>query len=322
MRAVPGIAIVALGGFAACTLTTDLDGFAGGGDDSAAPAKTPDGGVVPEVEDAGEGGAACDTDSDPHNCGVCGKDCLGGECKGGKCGQSVLASGFDRPYGIGLSQNKLYVGDGRGLHELGLDGKELARVVTDLRPEYVWGTDTDVFFSEANDLMIHRWSHTTDGSAPAVTDRQPGLEGVAAGGGYLYFTRYQKPEEGGGVYRVPFPAGGEPEKMKPWNKAECVAFADGKVYFAGDGQDSANALHDDGTVDPLLTRGGPTGIFILGDDAFITRQAAGQVLRVSLSTKESETLADDLGAPSGIVATPTAVYWAEADTGKVGVIVR
>jgi hypothetical protein len=39
------------------------------------------------------GGACVDTSKDAHNCGACGRDCLGGACTSGLCGDVKLASG-------------------------------------------------------------------------------------------------------------------------------------------------------------------------------------------------------------------------------------
>jgi hypothetical protein len=59
------------------------------------------------------GGSSCDTslDDDPHHCGACGHDCLGGDCKNGTClplelsvGSSI--SGF--PKGLAVGPNGVY----------------------------------------------------------------------------------------------------------------------------------------------------------------------------------------------------------------------
>jgi hypothetical protein len=61
--------------------------------------------VVPK-SDAGEaplpesGGTCDDTRSDPHNCGRCGHDCLGGTCSQGRCRPVVVASGQVAPHAI------------------------------------------------------------------------------------------------------------------------------------------------------------------------------------------------------------------------------
>lgn len=309
-------------GLVACALTTDLDGLTSatpkGDGGNAQTTMSSDGRVGTDPD----GGACGDTASDAHHCGRCDHDCLGGACVAGKCQTFVLASGLDQPLGIGLSQGKLYVGVQGALLEMGLDGKDAKPVISGVRPRYVWGTDTDFFFSREADATIQRWPHSADGQTTFIVGA-PTVHGVAASPTHVYYTRYQPAAKGGGIYRVTYPdPGAGPEKLKEWDGAECVALADGKVYFAGDGADMAALLREDGTVEPLLEKGGPTGISVIGNDAFITRQGAGELVRVDLGTKETELLAHDLEAPSGIVATATALYFVELRAGTVRGLAR
>jgi hypothetical protein len=148
------------------------------------------------------------------------------------------------------------------------------------------------------------------------------VSGIGLSPTHVYYTRYQPAAEGGGVYRVTYPTVGDPEKLKDWNNPECVNWAGGKTYFAGDGQDTADLLHDDGSVDELLKGGGPTGIVVLGDDAFITRQGSGELVHVSVMTKQADVLAQGLKAPSGVIATANAIYFVELNAGTIDVLVR
>ncbi|MGZ3428311.1 MAG: hypothetical protein ACXVCV_16775, partial [Polyangia bacterium] len=53
--------------------------------------------------------------SDPHNCGTCGHDCLGGACSGGHCQPMVVASLQDPPYGVAVDANNVYFSRTSGL---------------------------------------------------------------------------------------------------------------------------------------------------------------------------------------------------------------
>jgi hypothetical protein len=60
--------------------------------------------------DANSDAAACtDVQSDPHNCGACGHDCLGGACQAGVCQPFTLATvPGDSSYQIVVNANDVY----------------------------------------------------------------------------------------------------------------------------------------------------------------------------------------------------------------------
>jgi hypothetical protein len=86
---------------AACPSLGDI----GGGSDGSTTDHVADGGTVKEAGDA-----SCDANlgSDPHNCGRCGHDCLGGACAGGACEPVLLYTG-NTPTSIVVDGPKLYV---------------------------------------------------------------------------------------------------------------------------------------------------------------------------------------------------------------------
>jgi hypothetical protein len=47
--------------------------------------------------DGGGGGCGPDLETDPHDCGVCGHDCQGGDCAAGRCQPFVLAENAAAP---------------------------------------------------------------------------------------------------------------------------------------------------------------------------------------------------------------------------------
>lgn len=98
-----------------CSLTESSSGLVGDGGsadaiigaDDGGTQLTPDGSAIDSS--LGDGGApGCASDTDPHNCGACGHDCLGGTCAGGKCGAFPLANGLTRPGYLALDDSYLY----------------------------------------------------------------------------------------------------------------------------------------------------------------------------------------------------------------------
>lgn len=68
----------------------------------------PDGAALPD------GNVTCSADlqTDPKNCGRCGRDCLGAPCTAGRCDPIVLASGLTNPSGLWLTADKVYITTG------------------------------------------------------------------------------------------------------------------------------------------------------------------------------------------------------------------
>ena len=81
------------------------DGGGGGGDGDATPAG-PD--ATSGTDASVLVDATCDSDSDAKNCGKCGHDCLGGECKAGRCQPFEIAKGQAQPLGVTVLGDAVY----------------------------------------------------------------------------------------------------------------------------------------------------------------------------------------------------------------------
>ena len=126
-----GAALVAVA-IVGCQLVVPTDGLTGGGDDAApsdgagadvsgdaGPSPDANGDVAADASDASTGceggttscgGMCVDTQSDIHNCGACGHDCMFSACTNGACAAVDVATGLASPHGIALDANDVYVG--------------------------------------------------------------------------------------------------------------------------------------------------------------------------------------------------------------------
>ena len=83
------------------------------------------GAVAGAASSGGAGGTCGNTSSDPHNCGFCGHDCLGGACSAGTCMPVTLASNPFGSWGIAVDATAVYwtnVSTGGSVMKVGLSG--------------------------------------------------------------------------------------------------------------------------------------------------------------------------------------------------------
>jgi len=157
-----------------------------------------DPGITPASGDAGCGG-----DSDPNNCGVCGRSCLGGACAAGKCAPLVLASGQgDSAYGAAWYPYNTDIGDA-------LEGPD--RIAVDDTHVYWLNLRGEVMRVPVSGGDAQRVAKTTVGPAWIVLDEQ-----------FVYFSTL-----GAEIFRVP-KAGGSPARL-----AQAMIGSFGITLFSG-----------------------------------------------------------------------------------------
>lgn len=328
-RCVVAIAIAG-SGIVACSLMTDFEQFTSGdGRDASASAEgsvlTGDAGSPPN-DGAVEAGLACastiDVSRDPKNCGVCGHDCLGGECRRGQCQPTAIAKDIRSPNGLAMTSAGLYIGSDEGMLLLPTNGD--LQHLTDsasVGPQFVAATATDVFFADYDGNAIKRIGI---GSRDIVTIKEdlPRAIGVAVSSSFIFFTREAAQLTGRmPMSTTPLPTDTKLDVLVTSFHADGIDWASGMIYVASYDDDQVIEIKDDGTASTrrkIYEGGAPYGVKVDGRFAYITCNKAGTLVRVNLDgDPKPEELASGLASPNGIALTPDAIYIAESGGGTV-----
>jgi hypothetical protein len=255
---------------------------------------------VPEDGDAtGPEAASCNpatTFSDNHNCGRCGRDCLGADCTKGQCQPILLATGLSEPLGIvASSDGYVYWVDGYdgsvsrvrkdspGSPQLLYQGNAGATdlVVDD---QYVYYT-VDAPFPSQSEGGARRIPKT--GVADAGTDLvilstgYPNAEGIAADAANIYYVGGYNPT---GLFRA--------SKSTPGTR---------QIYLA--------YPTDAASEGPFLQ-----AVAIDDQYAYTTDSGSNLVLRISLDAAASDPptiFARTFRRPSAIRVDGDFVYWGD-----------
>jgi hypothetical protein len=276
------LAALAVGGAAACSGILGIDNRTlDPGADAATDTSVPD--SPSEGSPLGDGGGGCgDTTTDPHNCGRCSHDCLGGACDAGACQPVAIVPGSAgyRPWQLALTATAVYFTDtingqiatvnkdGTGLRTLDSSG---------FRDNALGLDDAGIFFSDLQDNAIVHCSLTNCGAAPMVIAMVPSggdVVALALDQGITFADDYCN------VYRLPTRLAGTPTAL---------ILSDG-------GSPCTDDLRSDGTH-----------LYVAQDD--------GHVLRMDLDGGGVVNLSGSLSVPlaNGLAIDSQAIYWTQQD---------
>jgi hypothetical protein len=251
-------------------------------------------------------GVSCDADLqvDPHSCGRCGHDCLGGGCAGGMCEAVVLYAGRDTPSSIVVEDASVLVTVQTANAETGY----LFRCATDdcEATKTVMATGlVNPWFALGEGPRVY-WVNSGNSDAGAVTQSGTVLscpaDGCPDGGpiGYL--------PDGGGVEGGATISG--------------VAVDSTYIYWAdlfGDTVTSTGGIYKcaiaecPGTLGPLVGGADFIPLTVVVDPSFVywTDLGTDQVLRCALPScgGSPQIFANNQTEPSGLAVYGGHVYW-------------
>jgi sugar lactone lactonase YvrE len=315
-----------------------LAGDVGGevGDDATAGSDTAVGG---DGDSQGEdGGCSPDVAGDPHNCGGCGHDCLGGDCAGGICQPVAIATNMVGASGIALDSDNVYwanywawtimaIGKDGGCGDAAVCPRQLAPTPTFPSavsyPRAVAADGTHVFWANFDSACgaAGVYQVGVDGGILPLGSMACGPYFLFPAAGYLYFSY-------AGVWRAQVGVADAATIVATPTIPEggTVPVTTGGV--AADGTDLYWTVIDTGRVNKLplgstcvegatcpaiVTGDSPGGAFALtldADNVYWTNMKEGTVKRVSKAGGPVSTLATGQATAQVIATDGARVYWA------------
>ncbi len=91
---------------------------------------------APDVHVSADSACGADLKTDPHHCGRCGHDCLGGRCLDGMCDARMLAGNLPAPLAIAAFSGWVYWGDAESgmISRVKTDGSRVERLTKAVAP--------------------------------------------------------------------------------------------------------------------------------------------------------------------------------------------
>ena len=311
------------------------DGGGGGGSGTTVTHSTSSGGSggsssTPTGTGGDGGGSSCvDVQSDPKNCGVCGHDCLGGQCLAGVCQPVQLAGGLStsaavdhRPFSLGPS-DVVWKQDPNKILQVSKAG---GPVSTLFEEQYIVLPRPTADATHAYSGYLKGggiWKIPLGGGEPVLVVAPPwNAIDIVLDGSTLFFN------DNDVIYKVAI-AGGAPSKVtdaNTWTLTNPQFLVDATSVFwvndyGGNSASFATAPKAGGSSSLVGNTIGDVASFTM-DDAFIywtewSPSGTGDVFRMPKAGGVVTTIAAAQPDPVGIAVDATYVYWASRSGGAV-----
>ncbi|HSO40198.1 MAG TPA: hypothetical protein VLT33_47050 [Labilithrix sp.] len=257
----------------------------GGGPDGSLEGSTSD---APTTEGGGEGGTCNgDLQVDKKNCGRCGHDCLGGDCKGGLCQVIALAGSVAGPGALALDDKNIYVAT------IGAD--------TVLRVAKTGG---------ATEVLVTGWQN---------------MLGVAVSGSTLFWSADGALGDAGdgnfgGVWKCTLPACTDKKLVSTVGRTRHLDVKNGYLYYAS--ESDVRRVKVDGTGDQSLVTGVNQPFAVAADATHVYYNSNQNSLqRVLIAGGGDEPVGPLVASYVGFVAVDSQrFFWAYTDGAGKGTV--
>jgi hypothetical protein len=279
-------------------------------DDVIAP---PDDDAAPDAPS--DAGCAADVRADPHNCGYCGRDCRGVECKDGFCAAELIETALKDPWYLVLDDVNVYWTDvnGGGVIRGDKDGK-IAPIHVGLNQGMPWDVavdDASVFWTCSDGGAVVQSPKDGDGGQTTTLWAQADASAleIEVDDAWVYFTI-----DGAGVFRLPKDGGDA--SLVAAGAAEGLAIDGTRVYWTEHLATGSIRADDKAGGAPSVVAGAQTWPSRLAIDDANVYWVSDQIDTVSMAPKDGgavTVLAQGKEVKIGGIAVDDAwVYWANS----------
>lgn len=273
------------------------------------------------------GGECVELESDPSNCGACGRSCQGAACQSGLCGVETVVSAVDDPRGIATDEVFVYWVTGGGLIQRSpkSGGPIFTLAEGQGSPGAIAVDATNVYWIDDETGNVVRMAKDGSGKSKSLL-KSPGLMGLALDSNGLYLSRKVKK---GTIQRIGKDGAGAMNIAKNQPSPTHIAVFGNQLMWAGQAEDDDDSNENDvpdgdegmtgGYVHCAPTEGGDLVQLSIGEGQIVGLVAAGttavwadgQSYRIRARAIESGaivTLVDGQHV-RGMAAAGAQVYW-------------
>jgi hypothetical protein len=272
-----------------------------------------------------DAGCTADVAVDPHNCGRCGRDCRGTECKAGMCATEIVATALKDPWYLALDEVNVYWTDvnGGGVVRVDKEGKT-APLHVGLNQGSPWDVDVDdasVYWTCSDGGAVIRSPKDGDGGQTTALWQQADASAleIAVDEAWVYWT-----VDGVGVFRAP--KGGGDASLLASGAAEGLALDGTRIYWtehlargsvrADDKAGGAPAIVAAAQTSPSRVAIDEANVYWVSDisDAIAMAPKDGGAVTVLAQGKEVKI--------GGIAVDETWVYWANSGARTIARVLK
>ena len=266
-------------------------------------------------------GAPCDTQSDTHNCGACGHDCLGGQCMAGVCQPVVLwpgdSGGGGQPYDLAQDDAYLYwtdISNHTVLRTSKTTGATIDLVPSSFTSLFPRGISVDdagaVYWGDMSEIWRCAKTGCTSDPVDVVSTGLDGVYSLAVDDVALYWS--ENSTEILSAHK--FGTGESPSVLWEGDASANAVATDGtRVYFTADDGLLRGMLVDGGAGFSIGTAGSAAslGVTLNGGVVYWTIEdpAHGQVMGASTTDLSPYGIAAQQQYPTWVASDGTSVFW-------------